>query len=489
MSDADGDHDRKSSKVVFSTLVANGDWLYMKGEYKKAIENYASALTLKPGDRTCLVGRSKSYLKTGQSENALRDAEASLEEDATYFEGLYRKAEALYHMGEFEFALVFYHRGQKLRPQVQEFRLGIQKAQEAIESSVGSPSSVKLKIKGDLSFLQKEEERVQPITAIQRLTKEKDEQPQKTPKRKMTTKQMLGEFYSDKKYLENLLKDEDLVKGKMKGGEQLQDVIHGCLSYLDACTELRSQEKPVRARKHGRKLTQRKRSKGRRNAPCGPGPFLLRSLDDIDAELTSGNAEESLKKAEDVMKMVQEWSEEEVPNKNEVLGSLHSCMGNALIDLGDMDQALHHHQKDLELAQQSKDPDEMSRALDNIGRVYAQIGQFSQAIESWEKKIPLIRGGLEKTWLFHEIGRCCLELGRPEQARGYGVRSAAAADAIGDEKWQINANVLVAQAEMKLGNVESCVSHFEKALSCSKLQEDEDAMKAIQKALDEAKQK
>lgn len=29
----------------------------------------------------------------------------------------------------------------------------------------------------------------------------------------------------------------------------------------------------------------------------------------------------------------------------------------------------------------SKLPDAMSRALDNIGRVYAQIGQFTHAIE------------------------------------------------------------------------------------------------------------
>lgn len=29
----------------------------------------------------------------------------------------------------------------------------------------------------------------------------------------------------------------------------------------------------------------------------------------------------------------------------------------------------------------SKFPDAMSRALDNIGRVYAQVGQFKQAIE------------------------------------------------------------------------------------------------------------
>lgn len=43
-------------------------------------------------------------------------------------------------MGDFEFALVFYHRGYKLRPELQEFRLGIQKAQEAIENSVGSKS-------------------------------------------------------------------------------------------------------------------------------------------------------------------------------------------------------------------------------------------------------------------------------------------------------------------------------------------------------------
>lgn len=55
-----------------------------------------------------------------------------------FFQGLYQKAEALYTMGDFEFALVFYHRGHKLRPELQEFRLGIQKAEEAINNSVGS---------------------------------------------------------------------------------------------------------------------------------------------------------------------------------------------------------------------------------------------------------------------------------------------------------------------------------------------------------------
>ncbi|XP_051243344.1 outer dynein arm-docking complex subunit 4 [Dicentrarchus labrax] len=488
MSDMDGDQDGQKPKGVFSTLMADGDWLYLKGEYKKAIDSYTTALTVKPGDKTCFVGRSKCHLKLGQSEDALKDAEASLKGDNTFFEGLYQKAEALYYMGEFEFALVFYHRGQKLRPQIQEFRLGIQKAQEAIENSVGSPPSVKLEIKGDLSFLQKDEERAQPITAIQHLTTEKKKLTQKTPKNERTTKQLLGEFYSDKKYLENLLKDDDLVKSKTKGGERLQDVIQTCLTYLDTCTEFWSQEKPICARERERKLMQQKCSKPRRSAPTEPAQFLLKSLDDIDEELTSGNAEGSLKKAEEVMKIVQRWSEKDVPNKKEVLGSLHSCIGNALIDLGDMDKALDHHRKDLELAKQCKLSDAMSRALDNIGRVYAQIGQFSQAIEFWEKKIPLVRGGLEKTWLFHEIGWCYLELSRHEEARDYGVRSVDAADEIADEKWQINANVLVAQSELKLGNFESCVSHFERALTQAKLQENDAAVNAIQQALDEAKQ-
>lgn len=48
----------------------------------------------------------------------------------------------------------------------------------------------------------------QPIAAIQNLTKQKKKTTQKIPKSEKTTKQLLGEFYTDKKYLENLLKDE-----------------------------------------------------------------------------------------------------------------------------------------------------------------------------------------------------------------------------------------------------------------------------------------
>ncbi|KAK6311585.1 hypothetical protein J4Q44_G00172490, partial [Coregonus suidteri] len=185
------------------------------------------ALILQPDDKNCLVARSKCYVKMGDSDNALRDAEASLKEDKEFFKGLYQKAEALYTMGDFEFALVFYHRGHKLRPELQEFRLGIQKAQEAIDNSVGSPSSVKLENKGDLSFFHKADEvkKGWPKGLIHPLRREMRQQNKKTPKSEKTAKQLLGELYSDKEYLEKLLKDEDLVKGKMRAGERLQNLI------------------------------------------------------------------------------------------------------------------------------------------------------------------------------------------------------------------------------------------------------------------------
>ena len=65
----------------------------------------------------------------------------------------------------------------------------------------------------------------------------------------------------------------------------------------------------------------------------------------------------------------------------------------------------------------------------------------------WEDKPPLAKSPLESTWLYHEIGRCHLELGHFEKAKEYGEDSLKAANEAEDEVWQLNASVLIAQAE------------------------------------------
>nr|AAI62060.1 Tetratricopeptide repeat domain 25 [Rattus norvegicus] len=486
MSDGEADNLRST----FPSYMAEGERLYLCGEFSKAIQSFSNALHLQSGDKNCLVARSKCYLKMGDLEKSLEDAEASLQNDPTFCKGILQKAETLYTMGDFEFALVFYHRGYKLRPD-REFKVGIQKAQEAINNSVGSPFSIKLENKGDLSFLSKQAESKKaqqkhpPVKHLLSSTKHEIKR-KGSLKSEKTIRQLLGELYVDKEYLEKLLLDEDLIKGTIKSGLTVEELIMTGINYLDTRSNFWRQQKPIYARERDRKLMQEKWLRDRKRSPSQTAHYILKSLEDIDMLLTSGSAEGSLQKAEKVLKKVLEWNQDEVPNKDELVGNLYSCIGNAQIELGQMVAALQSHRKDLEIAKEHDLPDAKSRALDNIGRVFARVGKFQQAIDTWEEKIPLAKTTLEKTWLFHEIGRCYLELDQAWQAQSYGEKSQQYAEEEGDLEWQLNASVLVAQAQVKLRDFESAVNNFEKALERAKLVHNNEAQQAIISALDDA---
>lgn len=92
-------------------------------------------------------------------------------------------------------------------------------------------------------------------------------------------------------------------------------------------------------------------------APCLPrcpwAPDLVLSVPlPVFLVLTSGCPEGSCKKAEHVLKTIQGWSDDEVPNKNELIGNLYSCIGNAQIEMGQMGAALQSHKMDLEIAKE-----------------------------------------------------------------------------------------------------------------------------------------
>ncbi|XP_031456489.1 tetratricopeptide repeat protein 25 [Phasianus colchicus] len=472
---------------TFPGFMSQGALLYRRGEYGKALACFNNALQLRAADKHGLVARSRCYLRLGDLQNSLKDAEASLQNDKTFSEGLYQKAETLYTMGDFEFALVFYHRGGELRPELQKFRLGIQKSHEAIINCIGSPSSVKLKNKEDLCFISRQAESKKADQKLQiKLTKDqKCTKKQEPARNQKTERQLLGELYADKAYLEKLLKDEDLMKSVTKQGVKVEDVVLGGIAYLDTRAEFWQQQKPIYARVRERRLRQQKWIREKKPKPAEVARYIVKSMEDIDMLLTGDSPEESCRKAERVLKTIQGWSENEVPNKKELIGNLYSCIGNAQFEMGRMEAALKSHKMDLEFARQNNLPDVVSRALDNIGRVYARTGKFQQAIDTWEEKIPLAKSSLEKTWLFHEVGRCYLELGKAEEAQNYGEKSLQSALEEGDAEWQLHASVLLAQAQEKLKDYRSAIMNFEKALEKAKLVHSDAAQKAIIAALDD----
>ncbi|XP_078385612.1 outer dynein arm-docking complex subunit 4 isoform X8 [Cetorhinus maximus] len=477
----------------YLTYKSEGDRLYMLGEYEKAINSYSHALQQEPKNRNCLVARSRCFLAVGNTTLALKDAEASQLGNKEFYKGLYRKAETLYAKGEFELALMFYHRGHNLRPDDHNFRLGIQKAREAIDNSVGSPSSVKLETKGDLSFFYRREEKVVPKTKSQlrrqklHLKRQSMKPEQDEPKTNKTVRVLLGELYGDKEYLEKLLLDKELMKTSTESGGTIQDLIMSGIAFLDTRTEFWRQQKPIFAREREQRIKAQSWKSQRKQIESEQTTFILEHMEEIDMLLADGYAEECKNKAMELMQIVKEWSQREVPNKAEFLGNLYNTIGLAQVELGEFEDALASHHKDLQIAKKYDNLEAKSRALDNIGRVYARIGEFAKAVEAWSEKEPLTKSHLERTWLFHEIGRCHLELGNNVEARDYGLKALASAQKTGDEEWKMNANVLVAQAELKQNKLQTAVTFFEQALSKARMLNDEPAQEAISNALKDSK--
>nr|XP_028558649.1 tetratricopeptide repeat protein 25-like [Podarcis muralis] len=347
-----GDSEGEVLRGTFPSLMAEGTMLSRRGELAKALTCYTYALQLQPGDRNCLVARSKCYLRLGDTENALKDAEASLAADKGFTKGLYQKAEALYTMGDFEFALVYYHRGHKIRPELPQFRLGIQKSQEAIENSVGSPSSVKLENRADLFFLSRQAESKRAKQKLQVKFPKKDAKylgRQEPVRNEKTERQLLGELYVDKAFLEKLLKDEDLTKSTTKQGVTVGRLIQEGLSYLDNPHRfLAAAETYLRPDARTAKLMLKRWTRGcKQREPSEVARYILK-----EHVLTSGSPERSCQKAEQVLKKIQGWSDEEIPNRSELVGNLYSCIGNAQIEMGNMAAALQSHQVDLDIAKE-----------------------------------------------------------------------------------------------------------------------------------------
>ncbi|XP_028981998.1 V-type proton ATPase catalytic subunit A [Diachasma alloeum] len=202
------------------------------GDVNIAINCIHKALEMSPNDKNALLARSKCYLLLGEPQKALEDAEAALNEkvkDPGNARAMYYKAEALYHLGDFELSLVYYYRGMRIRPEFDQFRLGVQKAKEAIQNILGD-NSVPIKIDPAARVEEINKTEAAKIPANLEIPEDPAPTAAKEPerstsadkpmsessgdkrrlssqsKRKNNCPNLLGQLNVDKKYLQDLLK-------------------------------------------------------------------------------------------------------------------------------------------------------------------------------------------------------------------------------------------------------------------------------------------
>ncbi|XP_049855213.1 outer dynein arm-docking complex subunit 4-like [Schistocerca gregaria] len=217
------------------------------GSPRVALRFVHKALELRPEDKGALVARSKCYLLLGQPQLALQDAEAALRSEIVRCSAIFQKAEALYQLGDFEHSLMYHHRGLRLRPELDGFRLGVQKAQQAIQNTIGGKT------------LLLTPEPPEPPPALSQTPP--DDSRQETAATSVPSsgrpasgsactgdpaaRRLLGALCVDKQYLEQLLQNPDIKCLRQEAASHILTEAEEGIEFLKTREEFWRQQRPI----------------------------------------------------------------------------------------------------------------------------------------------------------------------------------------------------------------------------------------------------
>jgi tetratricopeptide (TPR) repeat protein len=123
-------------ELEYKALVQEGQVLYYRNEFYRAIEAFTKASQNNKEDLGILIDRANCYIQVGNPKAALTDINTVLRTKPEDTRAILAKAEAFFSMGEFEFALVFFEKGLAIRKDLVGFRDGISKSKNAIIDSI-----------------------------------------------------------------------------------------------------------------------------------------------------------------------------------------------------------------------------------------------------------------------------------------------------------------------------------------------------------------
>ncbi|EDW61093.2 outer dynein arm-docking complex subunit 4 isoform X2 [Drosophila virilis] len=217
-------------------------------EYYKALTGYNQALELNSTDINALISRSKCYLLLGEPSRALQDAETALGEDKNNIRAIYQKAESLYYLGQFEQSLMFFHRGLRARPELDLFRLGVQKTQEAIENTIGTKTRSAQPLAAAKNSVSRKSGDNTPKSQTLNSSRPQvgRQKPTKADLERRNARKLLGELCVDKEYLEKLLLHPDLVRADTNT-ENISALAKEAVCFLNKRQEFWRQQRPCTA--------------------------------------------------------------------------------------------------------------------------------------------------------------------------------------------------------------------------------------------------
>ncbi|XP_014615600.1 PREDICTED: tetratricopeptide repeat protein 25-like, partial [Polistes canadensis] len=190
------------------------------------------------------------------------------------------------------------------------------------------------------------------------------------------------------------------------------------------------------------------------------------SLNKLETAFHSGNVNSTMKYAKELLTIsngIEETKRYEI--------EAHRYLALTQVMLGRHDRAVNYVAKMIYSAKMSKDCILMSQALVTLGKVHLSFDHLDAAAKAWEhlsKNLNL--EPVISAWINHEIGRCYLETGQFMKAFNTGTRTLEIAEDIVSNKWILHGKLLRAQALVKLGRFSEAL---EELRICARISEEE----------------
>lgn len=360
----------------------------------------------------------------------------SRENNRQYAQALHRQADDLYQRGEYESALVLYHRAAIVCPHDSSHSVAARRTAATINS---------------WNHPEKSLARLSPSTKYDAISK-------------VTSVPESSAF-----------KTRDVSKSCNN-----LSIIPDIFKYLDIRKKISQKTSPALGSLSSqltRSRTILKHINNRANA----------MLKNLKANFNAGKMKASLRFAEDLLTLS---SGLEDPHRYTI--PAYRYLSLIHIALGRHDRACSNVAMMVRLAKRTKDVVLLSKALVTLGKVHLSFGHLEVAARAWENLSIHVDHPVPRAWLHHEIGRCHLEMGKYVEALRKASQCRECAEEASSNKWTFHAGLLRAQCLATLGRFAEALEELRVAAKISEEEGDtpmlsyiRDLIKQLNRALRE----
>lgn len=339
-----------------------------------------------------VVARAETRARVRQRRNGSRQLRGT---DRQFAEALHREADGLHYKGDYETALVLYHRAASICPRDSSHGVAARRTAAAI-NALSNPSKTLNGLLPKVRNGGQESAVVCPESAAIRASR------------------ILNE-------------SSDPVS-----------VVPEILGFFDKRTDFWRISKSPRVSSI--------RIKEKRSTAAS-----LTCIARMETALSAGDSFAVLRIGDEILPSLNRNSKVKEPNHLET--TIHRLIALAHVALGRHDRAAASASRMTRAAFIANVPLLMTQALVTLGKVHLSFGHLTAAARAWEILVPCISEPVPRAWLFHEIGRCHLESGDKRRALELARKCLNTAIEAGSEKWIFHGQLLLGQALAELGRL------------------------------------